>query len=356
MAHMSPRQCVQAACDRRQPDWVPKTAGFTPAVMERFRQETGSKHPHEFFGMEMRGAGFRPSREQRDFSAYYPEGLPEGATISEYGGAQVPAHFYHFTGLRFPMLHLETIEELEAYPWPDFTPAYRHEHLEAAVRSIHDRGLFASGGVGHIYETAWQLTSMEKLLSDFLLNPDRAAFVLDTITEHRCFVSRRVAEAGVDIIHCGDDVAMQHKLMMHPDTWRQWLKPRFAKVVKAARDVNPHIHVFYHSDGNVEAIIEDLIEAGVTVLNPVQPECMDPIELKKQYGDRLAFWGTIGTQTTMPFGTPDEVRATVKRMCETVGAGGGLVLAPTHVLEPDVPWENIVAFFQAAEEYGRVEG
>ena len=352
MGSMSPRECVQAACDRRKPDRVPKTAGFTPAVMERFRQETGSDSPADHFGMEMRHVGFRKPQEQPDFSRYYPEGLPEGTAIGEYGNARVPAHFWHFTGLRFPMLHLETIEELGAYPWPDFTPAYRHEHLEEAVRSIHDRGLFASGGVGHIYETAWQLTSMEKLLSDFLLDPERAAFILDTITEHRCFVARRVAEAGADMIHCGDDVGMQDRLMMHPDTWRKWLKPRLGRVIGSARDVNPSIHGFYHSDGNIEGIIEDLIEIGVTVLNPVQPECMDPVALKQQYGDRLAFWGTIGTQTTMPFGTPDEVRATVKRMCETVGDGGGLVLAPTHVLEPDVPWENILAFFEAAEEYG----
>lgn len=352
MASMSPRECVQAACDRRQPDTVPKRAGFTPAVMERFRQETGSNDPAEHFGMEMRSVGFRAQESRADFSRYFPDALPEGATIAEYGTAQVPAHFWHFTGLRFPMLHLDTIAELEAYPWPNYTPAYRHEHLEAAVQTVHDRGLFAIGGVGHIYETAWQLTSMEKLLSDFLLNPDRAAFILDTITEHRCFVARRMAEAGADMIQCGDDVGMQDRLMMHPDAWREWLKPRLGKVIKAARDANPEIHAFYHSDGNIEAIIEDLIEVGVTVLNPVQPECMDPVALKRKYGDRLAFWGTIGTQSTMPFATPDDVRATVRRMCETVGEGGGLVLAPTHVLEPDVPWQNIVAFFGAADEYG----
>jgi len=89
------------------------------------------------------------------------------------------------------------------------------------------------------------------------------------------------------------------------------------------------------------------------VLNPVQPECMDPAKLKREYGQDLAFWGTIGTQTTMPFGTPAEVRATVKKRIETVGPEG-LLLAPTHVLEPDVPWENIVAFVDAAEEFGQV--
>jgi len=97
----------------------------------------------------------------------------------------------------------------------------------------------------------------------------------------------------------------------------------------------------------------DLIESGMTILNPLQPECTDPEKLKLQYGDTIAFWGAVGTQTVFPFGTPDEMRSTIKWLIETVGKGGGLLLAPTHVLEPDVPWENIVAFAEAIEEYGR---
>jgi uroporphyrinogen decarboxylase len=97
-----------------------------------------------------------------------------------------------------------------------------------------------------------------------------------------------------------------------------------------------------------------LIEVGVTVLNPVQPECMNVVQLKQVYGDKLAFWGTIGTQSVMPFGTPDEVKRTVKEMIDLFTPG--LVLAPTHVLEPDVPWENVIAFFEAVEEYGQLEG
>ncbi len=103
----------------------------------------------------------------------------------------------------------------------------------------------------------------------------------------------------------------------------------------------------------MEPIIEDLIEIGLTVLNPVQPECMDVYEIKRKYGDRLAFWGTIGTQTVMPFGTPDDVRQKVKEMIDLFAPG--LIIAPTHVIEPDVPWENLIAFKEAVEEYGRLE-
>jgi len=144
----------------------------------------------------------------------------------------------------------------------------------------------------------------------------------------------------------------QNKMLMSPATWRRWLKPRLAQVVEAAKSVKPEIHIFYHSDGDCRAIIPDLIEIGVTVLNPVQPECMDPVQLKAEFGDRLAFWGTVGTQTTMPFETPEQVRAVVKERIETVGKGGGLLIAPTHILEPDVPWQNVLAFVEAVEEFG----
>jgi uroporphyrinogen decarboxylase len=91
----------------------------------------------------------------------------------------------------------------------------------------------------------------------------------------------------------------------------------------------------------------------VDILNPIQPECMDPVEIKNTYGDRLSFWGTIGTQSTMPFGTPQEVREACMRMIGEVGNGGGLFLAPTHVVEPEVPWENIQAFIDTVQEYNR---
>lgn len=118
------------------------------------------------------------------------------------------------------------------------------------------------------------------------------------------------------------------------------------------KKINPEVIVSYHSDGNIEKIIPKLIEIGIEVLNPVQPEAMDPVELKKKYGDRLAFWGTIDTQTIMPFGTPEEVKRVVKERIQTVGKGGGLLIVPTHMLEPEVPWENILAFFEAIEGYG----
>jgi len=120
-----------------------------------------------------------------------------------------------------------------------------------------------------------------------------------------------------------------------------------------ARRVNPNILISYHSDGYIEPFIPELIEIGLDVLNPIQPECMDPAAIKRRYGDRLAFFGTIGTQTTFPFGSPEDMRQEIRQRIETVGKGGGLILAPSHMLEPDVPWQNILAFFEAAREFGK---
>ena len=140
--------------------------------------------------------------------------------------------------------------------------------------------------------------------------------------------------------------------MMSCELWRKWLKPDMRNAIAAAKEINPQVLAYYHSDGVISDIIEDLIEIGVDILNPVQPECIDPVEVKRLYGDRLSFWGTIGTQTTMPFGTPEEIEGKVKEMIEVVGRGGGLCIAPTHMLEPEVPYENLEAFVGAVRKYG----
>ncbi|HIE27628.1 TPA: hypothetical protein EYP66_10105 [Candidatus Poribacteria bacterium] len=348
---MTPRERVLKAINREWPDKAPKEAGFTPAIMELFKEKTGSDNPREYFGMESHSVGFRGPEKINDFSKYYKELPPDARVSGEYGTGNQPGTFYHFTHRVFPLQKANTVEEVEEYPWPDFTPTYRHEHLEASVERLHEAGYFVDGFVGHIFETAWQITGFQEMFEKMITNPPFVEAVLDHITENNCFKARRLAEAGVDMIRTGDDVGMQDRLMMQPDLWRRYLKPRLAKEIQAARDVQPNLPVWYHSDGDVSLIIEDLIEAGVTVLNPVQPECLNLLEVKEKYSDRLAFWGTIGTQSVMPFGTPDEVKQTVKERIELFAPG--LILAPTHVLEPDVPWENIVAFFEAVEEFGR---
>jgi len=384
---LSPRERAIKALRREKPDKVPKNFGMTPQIYQLIKEKTGSSDPWEYFGCESRWIGWLPTKIKRDFSTYLGKS-PSGSWIDkkildtkktipvggewgkgnppsspwvdqEWGVGYIPTaskntRHAHLFGLVHPMRNLKTVEELKEYPFSDYEADYRHKHLEKEVEKIHKEELFASGGLAMtIFEVSWQLRGMDNLFFDFIENRPFAEYLLDYITEMRRFMIRRFAEAGVDHIHLGDDVGTQQGMLMSPQMWREWFKERMRSIISVAKKINPEVIISYHSDGNIEEIIPELIEIGVEVLNPVQPEAMDPAKLKKEYGDKLAFWGTVGTQTTMPFGTPEEVRKIVRQRIETVGKNGGLLIAPTHTLEPEVPWENILAFFEAVEEFGR---
>ncbi len=351
------REIVLAALRREQPDRVPKMAEFTPALFEVFKRKTGSTDPADYWDFECRDLVLKETRLKTDFSRYHPEDVRDRITrVDEWGVGYIPGSMHHFENFVHPMAGLSSIKELEEYPWPDCTADYRREGFREKVNGLHERG-YAVRSVppnigGTLFETAWGMRGMEAFLTDLVLNEEFAAFILDRLTEMQCDGMRFIASCDVDVVATADDVGTQRGMMMSPDMWRKWFKPRMAKVIESARAVKPDVHVWYHSDGDVRDIIPELIEIGVDVLNPVQPECMNPAELKSLYGDQLSFWGTVGTQTTMPFGTPEDVRRVVRERIETVGKDGGLLVAPTHVLEPDVPWENIVTFFDAVREFG----
>lgn len=379
---MTPRERVVTTMKRECPDRVPKFADFSPGIYERFlvesgyglpdttiredkgrplvtfRNELGLPDPADYFEYDVRVAEFAKTNKVTEFEAFFKPGeLPkENSRIDEWGIGYVRGSEHHFEEIVHPMANFSSIDELENYPWPDVTASYRRDVARNQVKEIHQKGLAVLAWPpmkgGTIFETAWGLRGFEQLIFDLLSDQDFAAFLLDQITEFSISNACFFADCGVDILLTGDDFGMQDRMVISPKMWRKWFKPRYADLISNVKTVNPKTLVFYHSDGMIEPIIPDLIEIGVDILNPVQPECMDPAAIKKQFGDQLAFWGTIGTQSTMPFGSPAEVKAKVKERVRTVGQGGGLLLAPTHKLEPDVPWENILAFFEAVEEYG----
>ena len=378
---MTPRNRVLTAMKRQVPDKVPLVMSFTPHKLAEFRQRTGAEDPSDYFNFEVRGVGLNltrqqtdalnQARQQTDFLPYlgplasphqkakflpYLGPLPPDAFVNEWGIGIVPGSTSNYADYIHPLRNISSTVELEDYPFPDVLDDSRWEGIADKVAEWHERGYAVGGGIPHysgtLFECAWILRGMENLLADFLLHPELASALLDRLTASGIESATRLARVGIDILTTGDDVGTQRGMMMSPALWRKWLKPRMREIIAAAKTVNPDLLVFYHSDGNIEPIIPELIEIGVDILNPVQPECMDPARLKREYGNYLAFWGTIGTQTTMPLGTPEEVKAVVRERIETVGKGGGLLLAPTHVLEPDVPWENIVAFIEAVDEYG----
>jgi uroporphyrinogen decarboxylase len=348
---MKPRERVLATMRRRQPDCVPYYLELTPPMQTIFEEKTGATDPAEYWNFDMRRVAFDTPAQATDYSVFFLEGLPDGTQINEWGVAEAPGSMHHFVRMIHPLQGAETIESMVDYPLPDFTRPECWWRLQSQVARFHARDLAVLGALEiTIFEISWYIRGMENLLSDMMLEPDRAEVLLERITMLRVFQARTFAQAGVDILCLGDDVATQRGMLMSPRLWRTWLKPRLARVIDAARSANPNILIWYHTDGDCRAIIPELIEIGVDILNPVQPECMDPTEIKVLYGDRLSFSGTIGTQTTMPYGTPQEVKVVVQERIATMGRGGGLMLAPSHVLEPDVPWENVLAFIKTAQE------
>jgi len=357
------RENFVASLSREGPEWVPHDILLTEPVESRFRKITGEYDYQSYFEVPHRyitidnvwdpSVPFEQSPEV--FSHYYGgRSLKQGTFIDEWGIAYEPRSMHHYCRLVHPMESLQSVRELEDYPFPDELMRCRFPGIRDRVDAIHWQGLSAVGQLGMtIFEIAWYLRGMNNLFMDLTIRKDFASYLLDRITSIRCEVAREYSRAGVDLICLGDDIGTQHGPLMKLELWRKWFKPRLKKVIEAAKEENPDLLIFYHTDGDVRMFIKDLIEIGVEVLNPIQPECMNPAELKRLYGDKLSFWGGVGTQTTLPFGTPTDVKAAVKNLIKNVGYNGGLLVSPTHVVMPDVPWANIVAFYEAVKEYGR---
>ena len=198
-----------------------------------------------------------------------------------------------------------------------------------------------------IFETAWALRGLSRLLVDFVDDPDLAEAILDIPFRFHLAAAKTLAALGVDMIWTGDDVGAQSAMVISPAMWRRFFKPRMARFFAEVRAVSPRVKLAYHSDGFIEPIIPDLIEIGLDVLNPVQPASMDPAKLKRVYGDKLSFWGSIDEQRTLPFGTPADVRREVEARLQTIGRGGGLIIGPTHHVQLDTPLENFWAMVEA---------
>jgi len=296
---------------------------------------------------------FVPAREF-DWDKYYPTPLHPKARIDIWGIAHEPgsAACVHMTQMRHPLENLQALKEMEEYPWPDF---YQSDFsvFKPEIEQAHNNGYAAHVWMEcTIWEVAWYLRRMETLMTEMMMEDEKAYFLFDKITDLACHRATEFAKLGIDILALGDDVGMQNSPMMDMELYRYWIKPRIAKVIQAAKSVNPNIIIQYHSCGFVKPFISDLIEAGIDVLNPVQPEAnMDFAEIHRDYGKHLSFNGTLGTQTTMPFATPGQVKALTLKNLGIAGEKGGLLCCPTHMLEPEVPWENIEAYMEGCLEF-----
>lgn len=352
MGEMTSRERVLAAARRQMPDRVPRDILFERAVHDLMVKKYGTKDLVAATRSDIIDVGPNPSLLKRDFAKFFTR---TGVVWDEWGRGRVWDTERHYAEYLYPLERAESIDELINYPWPDLDKAYRYEGLVEKVALLHEQGYAVRGSADvseTVFEIAWQLRSMDRLFQDMFLDEEMAEVLLDQITKRNLAQGQAYARAGVDILFVGDDVAMQTGLMMSRKLWARWLMPRLRSVIDAARAIKPDILVQYHSDGKINDLIPDLIEVGVDILNPVQPECVDHYWVKRTFGHQLAFNGGLGVQSVLPFGTPQDVREHVRTVIEALGAGGGLIVGPSHVIERDTPLENILAMIEAIDLYG----
>jgi uroporphyrinogen decarboxylase len=248
---------------------------------------------------------------------------------------------YTYQYVDYPLRNME----LEKYSWPEvdesslkYVEEYRRRNEEFCVYS----------GVIHLFEIAWQLTGFNEFLVMMIKGDKRVEKILDKLNEIRLRQARLLLEANVDVIYDGDDVGAQSTMIISPSLWRKYLKPRYKTLSDLIHSKGKYF--FFHSDGWIEPIIPDLIEIGVDILNPVQPETMDPLKIRKMCNNKLAFDGTLSIQRTLPFGKVEDVRKEVRKRIRELG-GTGLILGPSHDIQPDVPLENIIAIYETVKKY-----
>jgi uroporphyrinogen decarboxylase len=333
-------------------EYVPIHFMLCPALVKEFKKRYGDIDHADYFNFPFRTIAPKFKQANSDWSAYYPgvEFNP-GTSFNAFGVAQEPhPGSMHMHRMHHPMKDFSSIEQFQAYPYPELDDS-ELDSLTAQVKQFHNQGLAVCGGPGSLWEQSWYMRSMEELMMDMFEDNEKASYHFKRVSDITCHRAALLAKAGVDFTHMGDDIGMQSSIMMSEEMYRKWLKPLLVRLVKTVKDINPDILFSYHSCGYIEPFIPDLIESGVDILNPIQPESMSFEKIHAEYGDVLSFWGTIGTQTTMPMGTPEDVRKEVFKHLEIAGSKGGLLCAPTHLLEPDVPWENIEAFAQACHDF-----
>ncbi len=368
---MDSKARVMTALDHREPDRVPIDLWFTSEVEDRLSAEYNGLR-----GAELRvalGHDLVMTGSPNIGASYELPGTPE-EYVCEWGvhwkwitnpaGGRYTEAVGHPLAVSIPHSHDAAAsgersgvdaQDLASYRMPDpLGPSVQPIYQEA--RDLVERYGRTHAVFGSLYQTifeaAWLLRGLENLLMDMVVNKDFAHELFERLTAYSLVAGREMVAQGIDVLWLGDDFGTQRTMLISPQMWREFMKPRYARLITAFKAQNPKLKIAYHCDGYLKPIIPELIEIGLDVLNPVQPLSMDPAEIKRKYGSELSFWGTVDTQRTFPFGSPEDVASEVRERLRTVAPGGGLILCSSHRVQPDAPIENIKAFYQTAREYG----
>jgi len=373
---MTPRERVLCALDHQEPDRVPVffgTSGVTSMLApayEQLKAALGIKGETRFISQVFQYARIdedvleRFHSDGRALLAGPPpsplrQPLVNDTLRDEWGitWRRNPATLY-FESADAP-LRTARAADLPHQPWPDLAHPSRFEHLAAEARALRSRG-FAVVCLSGVcpFEQIQLLRGMETWLTDLASDPAFAHALLRRVTDLMLSgLSALLGAAGewIDVLVMGDDLGTQNAPVISPAMYRQLLKPYHAELIAASR-ARSRARIFFHTDGNVFPLLDDLVEIGVDILNPVQVSARDmgdTARLKRRYGGQLSFCGGIDTQQVLPHGTTDDVRREVRRRLADLAPGGGYIAAPVHCIQPDVPLENVFALFDELAASGR---
>jgi uroporphyrinogen decarboxylase len=352
---MKSRERVELALNHEEPDRCPFQVGFTPEFAARLQ---GDERIQNLEALNLHGEGTNYAVERalgEDMlitsvgwaDSYYRDTKPYtdewgiGWNIATYQTAFGRGIYTEIC--RHPLADDNAIGGYQA---PDPNRPALYQQASRVIRDFKAEYWIVGSTVTTIFETAWALRGLKQMLMDMARNPELANVLFEIPFRYHLTAAKKLVELGVDMILLGDDMGAQKQMIISPGMWRKYFKPRMAKIIAELKTINPALKIAYHTDGNIEPIIPELIEIGLDVLNPIQPASMDPGKIKKQFGNRLCFWGTIDEQYTLPFGSPHDVVNEVKLRMETVGFNGGLILAPAHSVQLDTPLENFWAMIK----------
>lgn len=345
---MNSKERVLTALNHQEPDRVPIFASYVPEEVTKIKAHFKKDDITEILlelgnDMIMVGHGFATSYYLKDDEEYYDDWGCKWRYFSNKSG-------------RYPEVverPLADKSKLDSYKIPDPHKPGQYAGSKAVIDKYgKDYWVFACIACS-IFECAWGLRGLDELMMDMVEDEDFVNALMDKVMEFPMVAGKKLIELGIDMLWTGDDVGMQTGMMISPAMWRQYLKPRYARMYSEFKKLNPNIKIAYHSDGNCEAILDEMFEIGLDIINPIQPACMNPADIKKRYGNKLSMWGTMDIQHILPFGTPAEIDAAVKQLIKDCAPGGGYILAPAHNVQSETSIENIMAFYKAAKEYGR---
>ncbi len=364
---MNSKERVRAALERRTPDRTPLDGSFRQDVWKKLENHFGTEDAGEIqekLGLDIRTSPLEPSVSFTEQAVPSPWQIPEigmgknnlviirknGWLEDEYGICRLPNSDRLYWLYSHHPLAEAGLDDIKKYKFPDPHLEERYKNLRSDVALFGDSH-FIMAELWNIFKTSWEFRGFDQYMMDLSLNSKLVEKLADRVLEHRIAQSKQIVKCGVDMIFILGDIAMQDRMMISPAVWRRYFKSRLKIWIDEVRRECPRLRFMFHSDGNMEPVFEDLIEIGFDAIDPIQPESMDVAEIKHRFGDSICLHGTISCQRTLPFGTPEDVASEVKERIEICGKNGGLILAPSNTVQPDVSIENILTLYSTASNY-----